>query len=538
MRIAIAQINCTVGDLTGNAKKILDYTNEAKDKGSSLVVTPELALSGCPPEDILLRDGFRQACIKTLDNLVKKINGISLLLGHPYFINNHIYNAASLICNGRIVATYFKNDLLNDNLFQEPRYFEAGSESCIFSVEGIKFGVNISTDIWKETNVISAKEEGAEVLILLCASPYHLNKQALFHKLICQRSYEIGIAIICVNLVGGQDELIFDGASFVTNKKGELTNQFDEFAETLGLIEFQAGSPVKGIIPNSIAQEESIYRALCLGVKDYIDKNNFTNVLLGLSGGIDSSLTLAIAVDALGPDRVWAIMMQSEYTADISMQDSRAISETLGVRYSEFSIKPMFDQFSSSLMNKFWSHQGNNEMGVTEENLQARIRGTILMALSNKYGSIVLTTGNKSEMATGYCTLYGDMAGGFSVLKDISKTMVYRLCEYRNSLSMVIPKRVIQRAPSAELRPDQTDQDSLPPYDIIDGIIEAYVEKGKSLYEIIDMGYSETDVQHIVNLICKNEYKRRQSPMGICVTQYSFSRDWHYPITSKYKDEV
>ena len=538
MRIAIAQINCTVGDLTGNAKKILDYTNEAKDKGSSLVVTPELALSGCPPEDILLRDGFRQACIKTLDNLVKKINGISLLLGHPYFINNHIYNAASLICNGKIVATYFKNDLLNDNLFQEPRYFEAGSESCIFSVEGIKFGVNISTDIWKETNVISAKEEGAEVLILLCASPYHLNKQALFHKLICQRSHEIGIAIICVNLVGGQDELIFDGASFVTNNKGELTNQFDEFTETLGLIEFQGGSPVKGIIPNSGAQEESIYRALCLGVKDYIGKNNFTNVLLGLSGGIDSSLTLAIAVDALGPDKVWAIMMPSEYTADISMQDSRALSETLGVRYSEFSIKPMFDQFSSSLMNKFWSHQENNEMGVTEENLQARIRGTILMALSNKYGSIVLTTGNKSEMATGYCTLYGDMAGGFSVLKDISKTMVYRLCEYRNSLSMVIPKRVIQRAPSAELRPDQTDQDSLPPYDIIDGIIEAYVEKGKSLYEIIDMGYSKNDVQDIVSLICKNEYKRRQSPMGICVTQHSFSRDWNYPITSKYKDEV
>ena len=260
--------------------------------------------------------------------------------------------------------------------------------------------------------------------------------------------------------------------------------------------------------------------------------------MLGLSGGIDSSLTLAIAVDALGPDRVWAIMMPSEYTADISMQDSRAISETLGVRYSEFSIKPMFDQFSNSLMNEFWSHQENNDMGVTEENLQARIRGTILMALSNKYGSIVLTTGNKSEMATGYCTLYGDMAGGLAVLKDISKTMVYRLCEYRNSLSMVIPERVIQRAPSAELRPDQTDQDSLPSYDVIDGIIEAYVEKGKSLNKIIDLGYSKTDVQHIVNLICKNEYKRRQSPMGICVTQHSFSRDWHYPITSKYKDEV
>jgi NAD+ synthase (glutamine-hydrolysing) len=538
MRIAIAQINCTVGDLTGNAKKILDYTNQAKNKGASLVVTPELALSGYPPEDILLREGFRLACIKTLDNLVKEINGISLLLGHPYFVNSRIYNAASLICNGKIVATYLKNNLLNDNVFAEPRYFETGSDSCIFSVEGIKFGVNISTDIWKEINVISAKEEGAEVLVLLCASPYHFNKQALLHKLICQRAHEIGIAIICVNLVGGQDELVFDGASFVTNNKGELTNQFDEFTEALGLIELQGGLPVRGIVPNTRIPEESIYRALCLGVKDYIDKNDFTDVLLGLSGGIDSSLTLAIAVDALGPDRVWAIMMPSEYTADISLQDSRAISETLGVRYSEFSIKPMFDQFLNSLMNKFRWLQKNDEMGITEENLQARIRGTILMALSNKYGAIVLTTGNKSEMATGYCTLYGDMAGGLAVLKDISKTMVYKLCEYRNSLSMVIPERVIQRAPSAELRPNQTDQDNLPPYDVIDGIIEAYVEKGKSLYEIIDMGYSKTDVQHIVNLICANEYKRRQSPIGICVTQHSFSRDWHYPITSKYKDEV
>lgn len=538
MRIAIAQINCTVGDLTGNAKKILDYTNQAKNKGASLVVTPELALSGYPPEDILLREGFRLACIKTLDSLVKEINGISLLLGHPYFVNSRIYNAASLICNGKIVATYLKNNLLNDNVFAEPRYFETGSDSCIFSVEGIKFGVNISTDIWKEINVISAKEEGAEVLVLLCASPYHFNKQALLHQLICQRAYEIGIAIICVNLVGGQDELVFDGASFVTNNKGELTNQFDEFTEALGLIELQGGLPVKGTIPNTRIPEESIYRALCLGVKDYIDKNDFTDVLLGLSGGIDSSLTLAIAVDALGPDRVWAIMMPSEYTADISLQDSRDISETLGVRYSEFSIKPMFDQFLNSLMNKFRWLQKNDEMGITEENLQARIRGTILMALSNKYGAIVLTTGNKSEMATGYCTLYGDMAGGLAVLKDISKTMVYKLCEYRNSLSMVIPERVIQRAPSAELRPNQTDQDNLPPYDVIDGIIEAYVEKGKSLYEIIDMGYSKTDVQHIVNLICANEYKRRQSPIGICVTQHSFSRDWHYPITSKYKDEV
>ena len=536
MRIAIAQINCTVGDLTGNAKKILDYTSQAKNKGASLVVTPELALSGYPPEDLLLRNGFRLDCINTFDNLVREINGISLLLGHPYFINSCIYNAASLICNGKIVATYLKNKLLNDNIFSESRYFETGSDSCIFNVEGIKFGVNISTDIWEEINVISAKEKGAEVLVLLCALPYHFKKKSLLHKLICQRAHEIGIAIICVNLVGGQDELVFDGASFVTNNTGELTNQFDEFTESLGLIELQGDLPVRGVISETKTQEESVYRALCLGVKDYIEKNDFTDVLLGLSGGIDSSLTLAIAVDALGPDRVWAIMMPSEYTAEISIQDSRAISENFGIRYSEFSIKPMFDQFLNSLINEFKWPQKNDEMGVTEENLQARIRGIILMALSNKYGSIVLVTGNKSEMATGYCTLYGDMAGGLAVLKDINKTMVYKLCEYRNSLSMVIPERVIQRAPSAELRPDQTDQDNLPPYDVVDGIIEAYVENGKSLHEIIDMGYSKDDAQHIINLIVKNEYKRRQSSMGICVTQHSFSRGWHYPITSKYKD--
>ena len=538
MRIAIAQINCTVGDLTGNAKKILDFTDQAKNKGASLVVTPELALSGCPPKDILLREGFHLACMETLNSLVREINGISLLLGHPYFVNSRIYNAASLIYNGKIAATYLKNNLLNDSVFVESHYFETNSDSCIFSIEGIKCGVNISTDIWKKSNILSAKESGAEILILLCALPYHINKQDLFHKLVCQRAYETGMAIICVNLVGGQDELVFDGASFGVNNKGELTNQFNEFTEELGLIELQGSLPERGIVSSTKNKEESIYRALCLGVKDYIDKNGFTEVLLGLSGGIDSSLTLTIAVDALGPDRVWAVMMPSEYTADISLQDSRAISETLRTRYSEISIKPMLEQFSNSLMKEFQLFQRNEEMGITEENLQARIRGTILMALSNKYGAIVLATGNKSEMATGYCTLYGDMAGGFAVLKDVSKTMVYKLCEYRNSLSMVIPERVIQRAPSAELRPNQADQDNLPPYDVIDGIIEAYVEKGKSLYEIIDMGYSRTDVQHIVNLICVNEYKRRQSPIGICITQYSFSRDWNYPVTSRYKDEV
>ncbi|MBL78990.1 MAG: NAD+ synthase [Nitrosomonadaceae bacterium] len=538
MRIAIAQINCTVGDLTGNAKKILDFTNQAKNKDTALVITPELALSGYPPEDLLLLDGFRLACIKAFDNLVKEINGISLLLGHPYFINNRIYNAASLICDGKVVATYFKNNLLNDNWFTESYYFEAGLDSCVFTSEGIKFGINISTDILQEINTVAVKREGAEALILLCASPYHVNKQAILHNLICQRAHKIGIPIICVNLVGGQDELVFDGASFVVNFKGDLIHQFDGFIETLGLIEFQGGLPMKGLVTNTDIQEENIYRALCLGVKDYINKNDFTNVILGISGGIDSALTLAIAVDALGSDRVWAVMMPSEYTASISLQDSRAISKALGVNYSEFSINTMFDQLLNSLVNKFQWPQDQHEIGVTEENIQARIRGTILMALSNKYGAIVLTTSNKSEMVTGYSTLYGDMAGGLAVLKDVSKSMVYKLCNYRNSLSMVIPERIIQRAPSAELRPNQIDQDNLPPYNIIDGIIEEYIENGKSLYEIVDMGYPKADVRHIVSLLCKNEYKRRQSPLGICITKQSFSKGWRYPITSKYKDTV
>jgi len=537
MKLAVAQINCTVGDLAGNAKKILDFTNQAKNKGASLVVTPELALSGYPPEDLLLRKGFCLACINTFESLVKEVNGITLLLGHPYFADSKIYNAASVICNGKIIVTYLKNNLLNDAVFKECRYFEPGSDICIFCVEGIKFGVNISTDVWQGINVTRAKEKGAEVLIVLSASPYHIKKQASRHKMIRQRICETGITVIYANLVGGQDELVFDGASFVINNKGELTHQFDEFTETLGLIELQNSLPMRGTVLQSQILQASIYSALCLGVKDYIGKNGFTDVLLGLSGGIDSALTLVIAVDALGPDRVWAVMMPSEFTADISLQDSRTMSKTLGVRYSELPIKPVFDQFVSALISEFQGLQKNDETETTEENLQARIRGTLLMALSNKHGAIVLTTGNKSEMATGYCTLYGDMAGGFAILKDISKTMVYQLCQYRNGLSMVIPERVIRRAPSAELRLNQMDQDSLPSYDILDGIIEAYVEQDKSLHEIIGMGYTKTDVRRTVDLICASEYKRRQSPMGICVTQRSFSKDWYYPITSKYKEE-
>lgn len=537
MKLAIAQINCTVGDLGGNIRKILDYTHQAKNAGAGLVITPELALSGYPPEDLLLRNGFRLACENALADLAKGIGDVTLLVGHPHLADNTLYNAASVIRDGKIIATYHKNLLPNDSVFDERRYFEPGSDSCLFELEGIRFGVNICQDIWQENTAIRAREAGADVLVVLNASPYHMCKQALRHQIVRQRIRETGIPMIYTNLVGAQDELIFDGASFAMNGRGELTHQFNEFTETLGLIEFQNGSPIPGKIAPSQMLEATVYQGLCLGLKDYVGKNGIPGVLLGLSGGVDSALTLAIAVDALGAAKVEAVMMPSPFTADISLLDARMMAETLKVRYSELSIQPVFDKFLDTLAKQIPEPSGHNQPDATEENLQARIRGNLLMALSNKYGSIVLTTGNKSEIAVGYCTLYGDMAGGFAVLKDITKTMVYRLCHYRNTLGNVIPARVISRAPSAELRPGQTDQDSLPPYDVLDGIVEAYMEHDLSLREILDMKYAEADVRRVVQLIRLNEYKRRQSPPGIRITQRGFGKDWRYPITSKYRDE-
>ncbi len=537
MRLAIAQINCTVGNLSDNTRKILDYADQAKNAGADLVIAPELALSGYPPEDLLLRKGFRVACNNALADLAKEINGVTLLVGHPHLAGNKLYNAASVIRDGEIIATYFKNQLPNDSVFDERRYFEPGSDPCVFELDGIKFGINICADIWKKDTATRAKEAGATVLIVLNASPYHMNKQLLRYQIVRQRISETGIPLIYVNLAGAQDELIFDGASFAMNGNGELTHQFNEFTETLGLIELRNGAPVHGEISPPQTLEASIYQALCLGLKDYVGKNGIPGVLLGLSGGVDSALTMAIAVDALGPSKVEAVMMPSQFTADISLLDARAMAAALNVRYSELSIKPVFDKFLDTLTGELQEPPHHDYPDTTEENLQARIRGNLLMALSNKYGSIVLTTGNKSEMAVGYCTLYGDMAGGFAVLKDISKTMVYRLCHYRNALGNVIPERVISRAPSAELRLDQTDQDSLPPYNVLDAIVEAYMEHDLSLREIIGMNYAEADVRRVVHLIRQSEYKRRQSPPGIRVTRRGFGKDWRYPVTSKYRDE-
>ena len=533
MKIAIAQINCTVGDLAGNAAKILDYAERAKHQGAKLLLTPELGLCGYSPDDLLLRNGFYRACALALHALAAQVHGITVVVGHPHQVGDKYYNAASILCDGKIMDTYHKHSLPNHSVFDEERYFEHGEVPCLFEMEGVRFAINICADIWKRPAAMRAYKAGAAVLLVLNASPYHLDKQLSRYQAIQDRVVETGLAVVYANMVGGQDELVFDGASFAVDAQGDLTHQFPSFEETLGIVEIYDGKLLSGEIMPALTQEESIYRTLCLGVKDYIGKNRFPGVLLGLSGGIDSALTLAVAVDALGADKVRAVMMPSPYTARISLDDAREMASILGVRYDELDINPVFDAYLATLNQQF---EGLPQ-DATEENIQARIRGNLLMALSNKTGSLVLTTGNKSEMTVGYCTLYGDMAGGFAVLKDVSKTWVYRLSNYRNSLGVVIPERIITRPPSAELKPDQTDQDSLPPYDVLDGIMACYVEKNLPIAEIVAKGYAETDVQRVVKLIRINEYKRRQSPVGVRITDRSFGKDWRYPITVKYQDD-
>ena len=535
MRIAIAQINCTVGDITGNAAKILDAVKQAKQAGAELVITPELALSGYPPADLLLRETFYQSCHTVLTELIQAIGDITVIVGHPNFQEDKLYNAASVIRNGEIIHTYHKRILNKSPFFNESYYFDPGTEPYVFELAGIKFGIDICADFWLGHLPNAADHSNVDILLVLSASAYHINKQVSRYQITHQFIKHTGISVIHTNLVGGQDELVFDGASFAMNQQGELTHQLEEFIETIELIDIHNNQLAKGKLAASQSPIASVYKALCLGVKDYVQKNGFPGVLLGLSGGVDSALTLAIAVDALGADRVKTVMMPSRHTADISLDDANEMAALLGVKHYECSIQSLFDQYLSEIENSFQISSDPAGSNTMPENLQARIRGTLLMALSNHSGAVVLTTGNKSETAVGYCTLYGDMAGGFAVLKDVSKTMVYQLCEYRNQMSRVIPERIIQRPPSAELRPDQTDQDTLPPYEILDAIIEAYVEKNYSPAEIIALNYDEIDVQKVIQLIHRNEYKRRQAPPGIRITHCDFGTAWFYPITSGYK---
>ncbi|MGA0115540.1 MAG: NAD+ synthase [Burkholderiales bacterium] len=531
MKIAIAQLNFTVGDLPGNARLILDAAQRARAAGAGILLTTELALSGYPPEDLLLRDDFFQACDRAFRDIVSAVSGITVVLGHPHQIGNKRYNAASVIRDGAVVVTYLKRTLPNYTVFDEERYFDSGDLPCVFEHEGVRIGINICADVWEEHAAKAAREAGAQLLLVLNASPYHINKQLTRYEVVRERVSNTGMSVIYANQVGGQDELVFDGASFAVDGQGELTHQLPAFEEALAVIDVENGVPVRGVIVPQASLEQDIYRALTLGVRDYVGKNGFPGALLGLSGGIDSALTLAVAVDALGEERVHAVMMPSQFTADMSREDAKAQAVAMGARYSEIAIKPLFDAFRAALADQF---RGLKE-DVTEENLQARIRGTLLMALSNKSGAIVLTTGNKSEMGTGYATLYGDMAGGFAVLKDLRKTLVYRVSEYRNTITPVIPRRVIERPPSAELRPDQKDQDSLPPYDVLDSIMEAYVEHYRSPREIVAMGHAPADVDRVVHLIRISEYKRRQSPVGIRITSRGFGKDWRYPITNRFR---
>jgi NAD+ synthase (glutamine-hydrolysing) len=533
MKLAIAQINCVLGDLAGNVAKILQYADQAKRQGAQLLLTPELGLCGYPPEDLLLRDGFYHACAQALDDLAGRISGIAVVVGHPHEQEGKRYNAASLLKDGVIAATYLKYELPNYSVFDEERYFAHGTEPCLFEMGGVRFALNICADIWEPAAARLAQSAGAQVLLVLNASPYAIGKQKSRHHVIRERIAETGLPVVYANMVGGQDELIFDGGSFAMDRNGVLTAQCAAFDEALSILEMQDDLRPDGEIVGALGEEAGVYRALCLGVRDYITKNRFPGVVLGLSGGIDSALTLAIAVDALGADKVHAVMMPSPYTAQISLDDSRQMVKTLGVRYDEFPIEAMFKSYTSTLARTF----AGRAVDTTEENLQARIRGNLLMALSNKFGSLVLTTGNKSEMTVGYATLYGDMAGGFAVLKDVSKTLVYRLSRYRNTQGQVIPERIITRPPSAELRANQTDQDSLPPYDVLDAIMACYVEQNLAIPEIIARGYTEADVRRVVHLIRISEYKRRQSAVGIRITERSYGKDWRYPITVRYQDD-
>ncbi len=530
MKLAIAQLNCMVGAMQDNAEQILAAAHEALAQGAHVLLTPELALCGYPPEDLLLRDDFYAANQRALQWLVAHLPpDIAVVVGHPHQVDNKRFNAASLIHSQRIQATYHKHHLPNYSVFDEERYFAAGTQPVVFDWQGTRFGILICADSWEPGPALLALQAGAQVLLTLNASPYHRDKQHTRYQVLRARIHETGLPMVYANMVGGQDELVFDGGSFCMNSQGQLVQELPMFKPGLAVVEWAAQQPQAGDIAAPLSPEASVYQALVLGLQDYVHKNRFPSVVLGLSGGIDSALTLAIAVDALGAARVKAVMMPSVYTAKISVDDAHQMATQLGVAYSVLPIKSLFDGFRQTLADEF---SGTAE-DTTEENLQARIRGMLLMAISNKFGSLVLTTGNKSETAVGYSTLYGDMAGGFALIKDVPKTLVYQLAHYRNRLGEVIPPRIITRAPSAELRDNQTDQDSLPAYEILDAIMEAYVERDLSPQAIIALGYREADVQRVTQLIDRNEYKRRQAAIGVRITARGCGKDRRYPITCR-----
>jgi NAD+ synthase (glutamine-hydrolysing) len=550
LKLCIAQLNFVVGDMPGNAQKIIAAARTAYAQGARLLLTPELSICGYAAEDLFLRPAFIAACddaVKTVARELAGLKGLHVVVGRPTGGDirsksvqvQRRFNAATVLSEGRVLETYAKRELPNYQVFDERRYFTPGQGVCVFQVEGVNVGLLICEDAWFDEPALLAKEAGAEMLAVINASPFHAGKGGERVARMADRALAVGLPLAYAHLVGGQDEVVFDGASFAVNADGTVAAKAPAFQEDLFTLQAEptpAGLRLSGTTAHERSLEADLWDALVLGVRDYIGKNGFPGVLLGLSGGIDSALVLAVAVDALGRDKVRAVMMPSPYTQDISWIDARDMAARLGVRYDEISIAPEFDAFRHSLAGEF---KGLPE-DTTEENIQARIRGVFLMALSNKFGSIVLTTGNKSEMATGYCTLYGDMAGGFAVIKDLLKTTVFRLARWRNVHDPYgtgispIPERIITRPPSAELRPDQVDQDSLPPYEVLDAILRRYMEEDEGIEEIVAAGFERDVVVRVARLIRINEYKRRQAPVGIRVTHRSFGKDWRYPITGKF----
>lgn len=534
--IALAQIDLIVGDVAGNTRKIVDYATRARDDiQADLIVFPELAVCGYPPEDLLFHSGLQRRVDQALDEICGSVRGIAMLVGFPEYSNGKIYNSCAVFEGGEILARYRKRLLPNYRVFDEERYFTAGKDAAIFSLHGVRIGLNICEDIWRPEPAAAAKSAGAEFIIVINGSPYELNSQSKRESVVRDRIQETRVPVVYLNMVGGQDELVFDGGSFVMDANGEITFRAAPFDEGLHKVVMNAtpsgAVPVAGNVVANLATEQSVYQALLTGTRDYVEKNGFSGVILGLSGGVDSALILAIACDAIGSARVSSVMMPYRFTSTMSQEDAAAEARVLGVQYHVIPIEPMVEATKRQLAGVF---EGLAE-DATEENIQARCRGMLLMAISNKTGRMLLTTGNKSEMAVGYATLYGDMAGGFAPIKDCSKSLVYRLAKYRNSVNEVIPERVLTRPPSAELRANQKDSDTLPQYDILDPILEAFIEEDLSVDEIAGRGFDKDVVVRVLELVKRNEYKRRQAPPGIRISCRAFGRDWRYPITSGYQ---
>jgi NAD+ synthase (glutamine-hydrolysing) len=538
LTLALAQLDLVVGDVAGNTDKIIEYSERAREEmRADLVIFPELSICGYPPEDLLFHSGLRRHVAEAVERVRDSVRGIAVLFGFPEYDGDDIFNSCLVFKDGQRLANYRKHVLPNYSVFDEVRYFTPGRDATVFSLNGIRIGLNICEDVWKAGPTQAARAAGAEVILVINGSPYELDSQQKREDVVRERIRAINLPAVYVNMVGGQDELVFDGGSFVMDADGEVLFRAPPFTERFQAIQLTANA--SGVVPEvDLAEpieplagtEQSVYGALVCGTRDYVGKHGFPGVVLGLSGGIDSALILAIACDAIGADRVRALMMPFRYTSNMSQEDAAQQVANLGVQYDVVPIEPLYEAATGLMADLFKGLEDD----VTEENIQARCRGLLLMAVSNKTGSMLLTTGNKSEMAVGYATLYGDMAGGFAPIKDCSKTMVYRLAHYRNSISKVIPERVITRPPSAELRPNQKDSDSLPDYSVLDPILEAFIEEDLSVAEIAERGFDRDVVIRVLEMVKRNEYKRRQAPPGIRISTRAFGRDWRYPITSRY----